>query len=437
MRRAMGFCVVVALTMTNPANAELREAVQRLAEAWRAVGASVVVDKSRFLADDRDERHPISIVLPDLPDGECTNVVVLGPRGLGFGVRWLPEKSYVSSARTEVEEQMPIASVAGAVAIEQCGRQESPPRRLIVSTSSGRGAIETLVARSAEPLPPLQTVLPDRAGGPVARPSELDAMPLMPSAERRAEIAEGRARRDGAIVTTRATWKAGADGTGGAQATLGVGCHALRLFAPNPPALPESRRAKTDLDAEMRSAEDDRLLARDRADAPDAELTACVGEPTQANVVFAGSPPGASVLVVHFGWPLPEHLPSFWGNEPRGRMARVLMNRHVVSLPHEPILLVQGGSGVTPVPLIIEPTACYLAIATPLRDSTHAIGLRIAVGADEPFDDRGVDEDGAAVAFCAYGGVHALAEVEARGIPLLGWGLALYRLQSAVREFPP
>ena len=435
----MGSCVAVVLTTTNPANADLHEAVQRLAEAWRAVGASVVVDKSRFLADDRDERHPISIVLPNLPEGECTTVVILGARGLGFRARPLPAKSDLSNARTDErgEDSSSIASVAGAVAVERCGRQESPPRRLIVSTGSGRGAIETVVARSAEPLPPLHKVLPDRAGVPPSLPSELDTTPPIPSAERRAEIAEARARRDGAIATARAIWRAGADGTGGAQATLGAGCHALRLFAPNPAALPETRRAKMDLDAEMRSAEDDRLLARDRADAPDAELTACVGEPTQANVVFAGSPPGASVLVVHFGWPLPEHLPSVWGDEPRGRMARVLMNRHVVSLPREPVLLAQGGSGVTPVPLTVEPNGCYLAIATPIGDSTHAIGLRIAVGAQEPFDDRGVAEDGAAVAFCGGGGMHALAEVEARGIALLGWGLALYRLQSAVSEVPP
>jgi len=218
----MGTCVAVALTTTNPANADLHEAVQRLAEAWRAVGASVVVDKSRFLADDRDERHPISMVLPNLPEGECTTVVILGARGLGFRVRPLPAKSDLSNARTDElgEDSSSIASVAGAVAVERCGRQESPPRRLIVSTSSGRGAIETVVARSAEPLPPLHKVLPDRAGGPPSRPSELDTMPPMPSAERRAEIAEARARRDGAIATARAIWRAGADGTGGAQATL-------------------------------------------------------------------------------------------------------------------------------------------------------------------------------------------------------------------------
>ena len=429
--------VLAALTTTKQASAELHEAVQRLAEAWRAVGAYVVVDKSRFLADDRDQRHPISIVLPKLPGGDCTAFVVLGARGLGFRVRSLMEQSRRAEGRPgdPAEEPAPIASIAGAVAVEQCG-QDPPPRRLIVSTSSGRGAIETVFARSAEPLPPLDVVLPERSGAPSTRPPERETMPLMPSAEKRAEIAEVRARRDGAIVTTRDSWKAGADGTGGAQATLGVGCHALRLFAPDPAAQP-ARRPRPDLDAEMRSAKDDRLLARDRTDAPDAELAACVGEPTQANIVFAGSPPAASVLVVHYGWPLPEHLPFVWGTDARARMARVLMNRHVVSLPHEPIVLVQGGSGVTPIPLTIEPDACYLALAAPIRDTSHPIGLRVAVGVHEAFDDRGVADDGAAVAFCAEGGMHALAQVEARGIPLLGWGLALYRLQSAVWEFPP
>jgi hypothetical protein len=56
------------------------------------------------------------------------------------------------------------------------------------------------------------------------------------------------------------------------------------------------------------------------------------------------------------------------------------------------------------------------------------------VGPHEAFDDRGIDDEGTAVAFCAGDQSHALARVEARGTPLLGWGLALYRLQAGIWE---
>jgi hypothetical protein len=140
------------------------------------------------------------------------------------------------------------------------------------------------------------------------------------------------------------------------------------------------------------------------------------------------------VLVAHFAWALPDHLPSAWGPEARGRLAHVLLARHVVSLPREPVMLVQGASGVTPIPLPIEPGACYLGVTMRIKEVARAIGLRIHVGANDVFDDRGIDGDGAAVAFCSGSRTHALAEVQARGAPLLGWGFALYRLQSGVWE---
>jgi hypothetical protein len=406
----------------RPPDLGLHESIERLAEAWRAQSPAVVVDKARFLVDESDERHPLMIPIPELPEGECTTVALLGSRGLSFHVRW-----------TEGGEDEPkrIPSVAGALSLERCAGT-APPRRLIVSSDSGRGTIETIVARSSNPLPSLRTVLPERAGASLAAGAEPGTLPPLPAPERRAEIAELRAKRDGASVEGRASWRAGIDGTGAAEETLGAGCHSLELFALDPRAAHPNRRGKLDLDAEMRDLAGDRLLARDRTDAPDALLAACVGEPTQVGVVFAGSPPGASVLVTHVAWQLPAHLPDLWGNEARARMAHVLLARHVVSLPRAPALLAEGGSGITSIPLSIEPGGCYLAVATLVREAARTIGVRVRVGGFSAADDRGVDDDGAAVAFCAGNRESALADVEARGTPLLGWGFALYRLQAGV-----
>jgi mRNA-degrading endonuclease toxin of MazEF toxin-antitoxin module len=425
--RTAAACAVAAGTIAYPgrARAELREAVERIAEAWRGVGAAVAVDRTRFVTDDNDDQRPLVIVLPELPEGECTTVVLLGARGLGFHVR-------IAERDGDDTEAKRLPSVAGTLSIERCG--DALPRRLVLASDSGRGAIETVVGRSSKPLPALPVILPERSSGPLTPMSEPGALPALPAPDQRAQIAEMRAKRDGAVIALRETWQAGVDGTGGGEKTLDPGCHSLQLFALDPRATHPARRGKLDLDAEMRDESDDRLLARDRTDAPDALLAACVGEPTHVGVLFAGSPPSAPVLVAHFVWPLLDHLPTLWGTEARGRMAHVLFARHVASLRREPVVLAQGGSGVTPVPLSIEPGACYLGVTALVKEAARAIGLRVHVGSNDAFDDRGVDGDGAAVAFCAGNQTHALAEVEARGSPLLGWGFALYRLQSGVWE---
>jgi hypothetical protein len=400
---------------------DLTDESARLAEAWRAVGASVVVDKTRFLVEDGDEDRHVVIALPDLPDGECTTIALLGARGLGFHVRLAD-----TSGDEPTVKRLP--SIAGALVVERCS--EPPPRRLVVSSDSGRGALETIVARSAKPLPPLRTVLPERTGGVLSPAMEPGSLPALPPPDRRAEIAETRARRDGATIAARQAWNAGPDRAGAGAVVLVPGCHVLQLFAVDPRGAHPGMRGRLDLDGEMRDEGGERVLARDRSDAPDVTLVKCVGEATPVQVVFAGSPAGAPVLVAHFSWPLPAHLPGVWGTEPRARMARVLLERHLASLRAEPVALAQGGYGVTPVPLSVEPGACYIAVVTLVRETARSVGLRVRVGPTVAADDRGIEDDGAAVAFCAGERSTALADVEARGAPLLGWGMALYRMQS-------
>ncbi|MCL2451212.1 MAG: hypothetical protein FWD17_19880, partial [Polyangiaceae bacterium] len=224
------------------------------------------------------------------------------------------------------------------------------------------------------------------------------------------------------------------------EITLQPGCHLIELFAPDPraahPATANVKGARLDLDAEMRNGADDRLMARDRSDAPDAQLPVCVGETTEADVAFIGAPTEAAVLVTHVGWPLPEHLPAVWGADARARSARILLARHVASLPSAAVQLAQGGSGVTPVPLSVEPGGCYVAVVALVQGSARGLGLHVGVGARSASDDRGVEGAGAAVAFCAGERSVATAEVEAHGTPLFAWGLALYRLSSGVWVAP-
>jgi hypothetical protein len=420
--RATGV-VAGALAMAWPheARAELREAAERVAQSWRDGGAYVVVDRTRFLNDAESEPW----LLPPLPEStgaECTTVVLLGARGLGF---------HVNLGAAEADERIP--SEAGALAFERCSGPVS--RRILVTADSGRGAIETVVARSARGVKPLREILPERAGNAMPPSAEPGSLPLLSPPSRRAEMAEARARRDGATVAARATLEARADGTGSGTDLLVPGCHVLELLAPDARTASPGR-AKVDLDAEMRDGSGDRVLARDRSDAPDARLSACVAEDTPVDLGFVGSPPRAPVLVAHWVWPLPAHLPSIWGGEAVARMAHVLLTRRVATLLREPVALKQGGSGATPVVVEVEPGACYVALLAVIQGTARTVTLRARVGALESLDDRGPDENAAVVAFCAGPSDVANLDVEVHGTPLLGWGLALYRLADGIWESP-
>jgi hypothetical protein len=405
-----------------------------------------VVDRSRFLNED----GTLSVVLPDLPEGDCTTLVLLGARGLGFHVSVadsrdaalrdegdgaaVPAPPSTPRAPGNDETNPKIPSAAGALSVERCG--EAAPRRWLVASDSGRGALELVVARSARPLPSVQLILPERTGAGPGTMTEPGPPPALAPPDKRADVAEARARRDGAAIEARSTWQAGIDGTGSSEEILQPGCHTMELFAIDSHANHPFRRHRLDLDAEMRDAADDRLLARDRTDAPDAQLSVCVGDTTRAGIVFVGAPAGSPVLVSHVEWPLPEHLPATWGGEVRARMAHLLLARHLVSLPSNATQLAQGGSGVTPVPMPMEPGACYVAVVALSQGTAHSIGLRVRVGARDAVDDRGGEDAGAVVAFCAGDRTVGSAQVEAHGTPLLGWALALYRLQTGIWEVP-
>jgi hypothetical protein len=220
------------------------------------------------------------------------------------------------------------------------------------------------------------------------------------------------------------------------QVEIDPGCHRFELFALDPRAGQPLRRGKLDLDAEMRD-EDDRLIARDRTDAPDAHLEACVGQAMTATIVFAGSPPSAPVLVTHVTWSLPEHLPTLWGNEARAKMAAAMLARHAGPVREEAIFVAQGSNGATPIPLPIEPGACYFAVASVVQGNARGIGLRASVGARDSRDDRGVGDHSGVIAFCAGEKTSTRLEVDARGTPDMSWGLAVFRVQSGVWEIPP
>lgn len=421
MRKASLLSAALVTFSASFARAEVQEAALRVEQEWKGAGAAVERGEPRFLT----EADTVSVNVPERA-GPCATLAIIGARGLSFHAR-------VVDPPEDDDRADRASSVAGVLEFSRCG--PGAMRRVAVTTEAGRGVIETVMGYSLAPVPSLRTVLPERTGGTLPPPSEPGGLPPLAPPEKRAEIAEARAARDGGRAAARDRWQAVADGSGEGHLMLEAGCHRVELFAVDPRSTRPTRRFRLDLDAELRGEDTETLLARDRTDAPDARLELCVGVATAANVVFAGSPGNAPVVVTHASWPIPEKLPLTWGQETRARMAAVLLSRHAAPPSSEAVMLAQGPSGLTSVPTSLEPGACYVAVAAIGHGHARGIGLRALVGALSSSDDRGTNDEAALVSFCARDRDRARLEVEARGLGI-AWGLAVFRYASASWEAP-
>ena len=391
---------------------------------WRAASAETTGLPTRFLFDEESS----VVQLPPAPKAACTYVALIGARGLSFRAR-------LSDAPTDPllppEPTGRATSTGGVLELRRCDAARPAVRHVIVTTEAGRGAVEIVVARSDRPLPPLASLVPERIGGVVPPPPEAGALPPLLPQDRRADGAEARARRDGATVRPRAKLRASEDGTGDEELELDEGCHRIEVFGRELARERPGRRFRLDLDAELKEGE--HLLARDRTEAPDARLEACVGGASAVSLAYAGSPPQGDVLVTHASWPLPARLPLLWGPATRSRMARAMFLRHVAAPADDPVYLAQGSSGSTTVPLSVEPGACYVAVVGVSRGRARQLQLRALVGARESTDERGAAEEAALAAFCVRAHETARLEVLSRGTGL-AWGLALFRVKSGIWE---
>lgn len=430
-QRTRGPFAVVALaatlSTTVPARASSRDVAARVQEQWRIVGARTSGVLSRFLFDD----ETILVPIPAEEEGResaCTQIAVVGARGLSFRAR-------LSDAPTDPllppEPTARAQSTAGVLELRRCEPGRPPVRHVIITAEAGRGAIEVVVGRSDRPLPSLGSLIPERTGGALPPPAEAGPLPPLIAQDKRADSAELRARRDGAIVRERAVLRAADDGSGDEELDLDEGCHRIEVFGRELARERPGRRFRLDIDAELRDGE--HLLARDRTEAPDARLETCVGSTTRVSLAFAGAPPRSDVLVTRGTWPLPARLPPVWGPVTRSKMARVMFLRHVAVPPDDPVYLAQGSSGATPLPLSVETGACYVAVVGVARGHARQLQLRALVGGRESTDERGAAEEAALSAFCVRAHESAKLEVIARGSGV-AWGLALFRVKSGVWE---
>ncbi len=410
---ALGAWVLAALLPSTARADELDVVAARAKDAWTRAGATVVPVGPRFLFDD----ETTSIVLPGAEKGVegCVTVGLVGTRGLGLRAH------FVRGAHHDDDQ---VGSAAGIAELSSC--DAARPTRVVVTAISGRGALEIVVARSKGALPSIRSIYPERIGGLIPSIPEPGPLPTAIAPDERADAAEARARREGAAVGARQTFMTGADGSGSLQLQLEPGCHRIELFGTDPRAL-GIKGGHLDVDAELRDTDDDTVLARDRSEAPDAHLEACVGGETLGQLFFAGAPPRSPITLTRAKWSIPDRLPRAWGREVRARMAAALLLHHAPMLGDDPVLVVQGPAGVTPIPLQVTPGACYLVVAGIAHGTPRGLGLSATSGEESAGDERGLNDASGVIAFCARESARARVVVDARGISL-AWVLAVYRV---------
>jgi hypothetical protein len=414
----VGVALVVTLSaVVRPACAEeLRDLSSRAKEAWARAGGEVANVAPSFIFDD----ETISVRIPAsrrAKPSSCLTVAVIGARGLGIHGHFAH-----GGGRNETS----VASTAGVLELSTC--DGALPDRVDISAVSGRGAIEVVAAFSSSPLPSVRTIFSERTGGLIPSVPEPGALAPLASPSARADLAEARSRADSAAIADRKTFQSGPDGSGSLQVELDPGCHKIEIFGVDPRAGSGGGKVgRLDVDAELRNADDDTVLARDRSEAADARLEACVGGDTLGEIYFAGTMPHSEVALTRAVWGIPEHLPRTFGRDARARMAAALHARHAPNLIDEPVSLIQGPAGTTPVALELDPGACYLAVAAISHGTPRGIGLRATAGGQIASDERGLNDDSGVVAFCARGERSAQIVVDARGTSL-SWVLAVYRV---------
>jgi hypothetical protein len=427
MRRAgvlAGALVALAALGWSPAaRADLAGDAERVERAWRQRGADVERGRPLFLEHGRI--RAVATRRPPRPGGEperCSTVLLLAGRSVDFAIDPLgvDEDAIPRSAgagagapsKSAGIDDGRVRSVSGVATLVRCGSAEAELDSILVEMISGRGAIELLSARSAEPLGALSDILPERAPGPSAPRGDPGPVPEPGPLDERTAAAERRAIADGAHRVAHIVMRASARGAGEFDLRLPEGCHRLLVLADVPTTTP---RLATDVDAEAREPTTGRVLARDRAEAPDARLELCVGEATPVEIPYVGASGAVEVAIIDAVWSIPEAVPAAFGARARAGVAGALRRRHAPEPKSRPVLETLGVQGSTTVAVPTEPGRCYLAALGVVRGEARALRLAARLGERFPHDEVSDRPEGAAIAFCSETTDAVALDVEARG----------------------
>jgi hypothetical protein len=417
LRRAIVWLAIALFTLTaRGARADLAGDAEELARRWGATHRTVRLSPM-FLEHGRPRAVRVPEAALDNRASNCTTIAFLTGRSTDFVVRIDPLASPKHRGAAGHLER----SIAGAVTLSQCGAARDAFMRLAIELRVARSAVETVVAMGDAPAIPIAEALPQRASGPVAPLADPGPRSSLEPLAVRARHAEQRVRNSGPTSTHTQVFSAEPDGTGREVVRLDEGCHRIELFAEL------LGKSPIDLDAELREAASERLMARDRSDASDARLDFCSGATTAADLLFAGAPGPVPVLLMDSLYAFPKGIPTIWGARARAGLSAALWRRKMPAIDTDPIEQRLGVAGLTAMAIPIEPGHCYAMALGAMRGDPRSITLSARVDTRVTFDASAGLLDGTALAFCSAGAEKAFVEAEVRG-SAVAWVLAMWEL---------
>lgn len=417
---ALSFGALVTLGPAGEARADIVADADRVADQWRAEGLVVVRPPSIFLEGGRPRLLPLGDLQMD--GSGCVTALVLGVRTADVSLR----SGLADRPRPDNER-----GTGGFAVMTRCGAQQSEIPQAIVELRSPRAAVEVLLARGPDSASPVTNVLVERTVGPISQLRDPGRPPASDGLEARVKRSVERSKLDGSAKVSADVVKASDSGSGRLVVSFREGCHRLELLASG-----EKDKRTFDVDAELREASTDRLLARDRSDTPDARLEVCVAAPTTAVLLFGGGEPDGAVGVVDAVWELPEGLPRRWGAKARSSMARALWQRKWRAPLGVPAAESLGVSGTTIMPLELSPRSCYLAAVAPARGEARPLAITVRTDVATVHDTSGVTGEATVVGFCTSVVPTATVQVDARGAAM-AWALTVWRTGRAADEEAP
>ncbi|HVU02110.1 MAG TPA: hypothetical protein VHE30_10170 [Polyangiaceae bacterium] len=345
----------------------------------------------------------------------CTTVVALGALSTVFSLR-VP-------AFADGPPEF-VNSAAGAAMVSRCDEARRELDGLTFESRSPRAVVEFLVATSATRPPAISALLSGRETGivpPAERPGKVPHPG--PLEDRLREFEEGLVR-GGSVEVLRKVARADSDGAGKVLLDLSPGCHRIGVLA----ADDESETEVRDVDADL-SWVSGELAASERTESPDATLFACTTDRDLAVLSFAGAAPKGAVVVSRGRAEIPAGIPRDWGRSAASAIARAVAERHAPPLVAAPVYSSLGVSGVTVLPVEVDPGRCYVAAVGLVEGAAKLVALAADAG---PVSAASHGDDGASavsVAFCAGTSRRATLTAEVHGTALV-WALGLWATSS-------
>lgn len=404
--------VALVLTWSVAARADLEGDARRLAEGWVALGQEIVERRAVFL--EPGKIAPLVSRGAALGDAPCVSVAVIASRGRDVSVA-------LGLLRSAFEPTKVVASpgALGVGFVTGCGAAQADPREAAVELMRARGAVELVVARGPVPAPHPAEILRERAPGLLAHPVDpgraRDETPLAARVE--AVLARDRReerRADGVSVALSSD-----AGAGAVEVEVAAGCHTLTVLAGR-----GLGGQVADVDAELTDPTGRRVLARDRAEAPDAQLFACLAEPIRARLAFSGAPPRTDVALVRSSVPLISALPAWWPARARAAASALLQSRPGPRGLGAPTAHAGGTVGTTLVSLDLVP-GCQRVVVAASQGEPRAVLVSAHAGGRTHRDDGGVGRAAGALMLCPHEAERVMVRVDARG-PGVGWVLAAF-----------